>query len=632
MQTELEKIIQPGLEMAQTAKEAVDFCYEQLLAGADAEVFYGVMSDICEAAEAIHAYIAPYLKFIRPNELSALCNDITDSIQRFIQVDYHTMPYPVFTFENEIKAVVYGLYEALEFAFVILPNKEKLKEFYQERDGYCLRARELNVTEELKKLDGNEYEITMVIMTFNLLDYFKQCFESLLKFTDFEKHKVQLVVFDHGSSDDTLEYLKQYEHLKFLRIYHLKENIKNELTFVTKNTTWYDTKYTMIIANDTIATKNYLENLLACIKSDDRIAWICPSMSNTSNNQGIPVNYETIEQMHEFAEGHNVSDPAKWEDLSRLIPVFSMYNNVCRKAINHEDPGYYEFYYGDDDMSRSFVRSGFRIIVCKDTYIHHYPSLTVNTGNDIGDRMYAMRKHFYEKFHYDAWNMQYVYLYFNMYKYLKENCRQKVLFIEPCMGAAVQHLRTLMHRAGIPMPSVEISSVSLESKFKLDMEGYSDQASIVRDYTDLCSIYAEDTFDAVFIPELLENINLTNYADLFEPVKEVLKPGASVVCGFKNIFSLEHVNNVFTFRDTNESQDFRDVEVKSLRFLKTEQIVKLAEKMHYSSVKFTRIMENADTLEQRYQYSLIKDLQRIMMVDNQDRMNEISHYIAEITK
>src|ERR1035437_4840537 len=56
--------------------------------------------------------------------------------------------------------------------------------------------------------------ITIVILTWNALDYTKGCLESLRAYTDYPDYRV--IVADNGSSDGTIEYLRSLPWVKVL--------------------------------------------------------------------------------------------------------------------------------------------------------------------------------------------------------------------------------------------------------------------------------------------------------------------------------------------------------------------------------------------------------------------------------
>lgn len=630
MQNKLANTINPALELLETAKEMSDFCLDKISSKNYDEILYRCLDDLSQCIIAVENYITPYLSFLRPNSLTSVCHNINDSLMRFVKIPVAEQRYPIFTFKNEIRGSIYGLYDALEFLFIIAPDEIKLRDYYEQRNQYCLDARNLDITAELEKID-EDHEITIVIMTYNLLEYFSQCFESILQYTDFSKYRIQLIVFDHGSTDETLTYLEQFSELPFLRIHHCKENIKCEHVFLLNYYTWHDSKYTLIVANDTIATKNYLENLVTCIKSDDSIAWICPSMCNTSNNQSIPVSYTTIEEMHEFAAQYNQSDPSKWEELTRLIPVFSMFNNVCKRAVHHEDPSYYEFLFGDDDISRAFIRSGFRMLVCKDTYIHHYPSMTVSKGNDYGDRMLEMRKVFFHKFHFDAW-----YGFNDVLSYLIQRelnnlldppGKKKFLFIEPAIGTSIAYLRTLMHQRNIKLSDVEIHSVGKNKYYKLDMEGYSTLANIVEEYEDICSLYQDNIFDAVVIPYALEDLLSAHYSELFSALRQIVKPGGHIKFYFKNFYYTEDAFDILTNGSLRTVDPFELIDIKPKSYINLYQVDFLIRTCGFSKIFYTSATHeiNSSFVES----PLVQNISHIIQ-DNAGQFNNILGYSVSI--
>jgi GT2 family glycosyltransferase len=582
----LQEIIRPVLELVGTGIEGVEHCTGLVEAGQLDGTFFALADDVRRMAETVKKAIAPCLQQVRKNALTELCDNIIAGIGGFAAVPAGGHRYPEFTFRNEVRAPVLGLYEALEHAFIIQPDRDKMRQFWDRRERLCVAARDLDVSAEMAKIQ-NAYDVTIVIMTFNMLEYFSQCLESVLRFTDFEKHKAQIIVFDHGSTDQTLEYLEKYADLDYLKIHHCKYNIKNELTFMTNHSTWYDTKYTLVAANDTVATYHYLENLLACAASDDRIAWICPSMSNTSNNQGIPVDYQTIEEMHAFAEKHNVSDRRKWVELSRLIPVFSMYSNVCMRAVYFTDPSYYEFFYADDDLSRSFLRAGFRILVCKDTYIHHYPSVTVHQQSNLGQRYYEMRQIFYDKYGYDAWRFQAEIAQNLHLTGVDLNQVQRVLFIEPNVGEAPQALKTFVRSQGMDEGRLEIYSVTVQPRYMRDLEGYSGAAALLSDYEDIAKVFPGTEFDLVVIPERLERMNIGGIRDFFMKVYQRMRDGGVMFFVISNMYHHGNIERLLTL--SKIKSEFDPFENDVLKFLHINAVRSALQQCGFAEGKLTPV-------------------------------------------
>ena len=61
-------------------------------------------------------------------------------------------------------------------------------------------------------------------------------------------------------------------------------------------------RYYVIIPNDVYVTKNWLHNLLACMRSNPAIGLVVPMSSNVSNFQGVNFNFTSMPEMQKIAE------------------------------------------------------------------------------------------------------------------------------------------------------------------------------------------------------------------------------------------------------------------------------------------------------------------------------------------
>lgn len=78
--------------------------------------------------------------------------------------------------------------------------------------------------------------------------------------------------------------------------------------------------------NDVVATPRWLENLIKCIESDEKIFWVVPTCNEDgiSNAQGVKIDYEnslnSIEKIYEFGDKYNFSNRLLWEERNILMP------------------------------------------------------------------------------------------------------------------------------------------------------------------------------------------------------------------------------------------------------------------------------------------------------------------------
>lgn len=209
---------------------------------------------------------------------------------------------------------------------------------------------------------------SIVILTYNKLEVTKLCIESIRTYTP--EGTYEIIVIDNKSTDGTVDWLKKQKDLKTI---FNKKNLGfpkgcNQGIEIASGDS------ILLLNNDTVVTPNWLQNLRQCLFSSPEIGAVGSVTNNCSNFQAISVPYNSIDQMIKFAEKFNVSDPGKWEDRLKLVGYCMLVKREVIDKIGFLDeiftPGNYE----DDDYSVRILESGYRLVLCKDTFIHHFGS------------------------------------------------------------------------------------------------------------------------------------------------------------------------------------------------------------------------------------------------------------------
>lgn len=303
------------------------------------------------------------------------------------------------------------------------------------RDTYaaCLMEK----MEELHNLTPVEhrYDVSILVLAYNKLEYTRCAVESLLAHTDFSRGNIQLVLLNNGSDDGTREY---FESIPQAQVMNLRHNILGVFAYQHI----LEGKYFIGFSNDVVATPHWLENLLSCMQSDDRIAIAVPTCNEESIAcfQGLPVSYpntfEGMEAMQVFAAKHNQLNQRVWEDRSQLMPFLAIMRSdiICLRIF---DPRYTRGEFIDDDMSTLLRRTGWRQILMKDTFMHHFGGVTLGAGRnkDTGNALDAMRRVYYEKWGVDAWESRGGFANMDVL-WTQQHFRDddRVLILEPCFG------------------------------------------------------------------------------------------------------------------------------------------------------------------------------------------------------
>lgn len=204
------------------------------------------------------------------------------------------------------------------------------------------------------------YQASVVVVAYNHLeDLTKKCVESILQNTDFAKLNCELILVDHGSTDGTLEYFKTIPNAKVI---HFKHNMWGAMFQMMPMIC--QSPYYVHVANDIVVTRDWLDILLTCIKSDPKIVQVVPASCGIGNNQGVVVPFSTCDEVVAYANEHNSPDPQLWFDRVKLFPAMCVCSIPILNNLGFWDPGIYTFDICDDDFSLRARRAGFRQVQC----------------------------------------------------------------------------------------------------------------------------------------------------------------------------------------------------------------------------------------------------------------------------
>ena len=293
------------------------------------------------------------------------------------------------------------------------------------------------------------YDVSIVLCAYNKLEYTKAAIESIFAHTDFSSGRVELITINNGSDDGTREYFESLPHTKKI---NLKYNILsfNAAQYIVEG------RYYVGYANDVIATPHWLDHLYTSIESDSYIAQVVPTCNEegVSNDQGIPVPYPNtfagLERMHTFAAAHNHMNPALWEERPVLMPFLAITRtDVYRMGLL--DPIYTRAEFVDDDLSTLLRRTGWRQLLLKDTFMHHFGGVTLGEGRRkaAGNALDEMRRVYYEKWGVDAWDSRGSFIAVeDVWKWHAFRAGERVLILEPRFGDLACGLVNEYRRSG----------------------------------------------------------------------------------------------------------------------------------------------------------------------------------------
>lgn len=369
---------------------------------------------------------------------------------------------------------------------------------------------------ELAKVQNTSPLVSIVLLAYNKLEYTQLCIESILKYTSHINY--ELITVNNGSTDGTLEF---FESIPNARVVNLKENV-GPVNGFNAGILEAKGKYTACVCNDFIFTPNWLDNILKCIESDEKIGFVSPGASNVGNYQNIKGDYNNIGEMLEFAEKYNVSDPSKWEERVRLLPCVLLVRTNLLKEIGMYDPRFYFGEFADDDISFRIRRSGYKILYCKDTFTFHFGSITTGEAQLNNNSLQVSREIFRKKFNLDAWydagfNIEMI----NAIVDLVDTNRTdhyRILGINTKCGANPLQLKNYLREKGCS--NISIINYLLDSKYKIDLETVSDSV-IEGSLVEINNVLSSQQYDFIIFEHQLDQ--LENNSELITNLVNLLR-------------------------------------------------------------------------------------------------------------
>lgn len=383
------------------------------------------------------------------------------------------------------------------------------------------------------------YDVSIVLCAYNKLEYTKAAVESIFAHTDFSSERVELITINNGSDDGTREYFESLPHAKKI---NLKYNILgfNAVQYIAEG------RYYLGYSNDVIATPHWLDQLYAAMESDAHIAQAVPTCNEegVSNDQGVPVPYPNtfagLERMQEFAAAHNHLNPTLWEERSLLMPFLSITRtDVYRMGL--VDPIYTRAEFVDDDLSTLLRRTGWRQLLLKDTFMHHFGGVTLGTDrcNVANNSIVEMRSVYYKKWRVDAWEARGGFMGMeNAWRWhtFRENGR--VLSLEPRFGHLACDLFNAYRRSGY---TPHMTAAVFDERYLPDTDYLFDETVVAQHIGD---IPVQGRYDIISAGCYLDELPLDDVLADLERLYELLAPGGMLLLPVRNPGSAHELTHI----------------------------------------------------------------------------------------
>lgn len=418
----------------------------------------------------------------------------------------------------------------------------------------------------------NSMRVTsIIILTYNKLEYTQMCIESIREFTT--KNSYEIIVVDNNSSDGTVEWLKSQKDLKVI---FNKENLGfpkgcNQGINIASG------ENILLLNNDVIVTPNWLDNLDKALWSDEEIGAVGAVSNSCSYYQQINVTYKNTNEMIEFAKKYNKSNKNFWDYRTKLIGFCMLIKKSVLEKVGVLDERFTPGNFEDDDLSFRIIKEGYKLLLCKDTFIHHFGSVSFNDKNNEYIKILENNmKKFEEKWGFDTSYSNKIR--FDLIENIKENCAKNLNVLEIGCGTGATLLEIKNRYKNANIYGIEINKNACKiAKNNCNL--------IVGNIEQIELSYQNDFFDYIILGDLLEHLN--DPWKVLGNIRKYLKKDGFLIASIPNIMhasiSKELIKGSFSYTNSGI------LDKTHLRFFTLKEIQKLFEGNNYSIKKLQSV-------------------------------------------
>ena len=227
-------------------------------------------------------------------------------------------------------------------------------------------------------------KVFIIILNWNGYQDTVECLQSVRRLT---YPSCKVIVVDNGSSDGSVAKLKE----EFKEVFYIEN--KENLGFATGNNVGISyalengADYILLLNNDTVVERYFLDALARVAESDERIGIVGPKIyagmpeSSVLWGAGGEIDWGHGRTYH---TGYHETDHGQWDKIRDVDYVSGCAMLIKRKVL--EDVGLlderYFLYYEETDFCMRANRTGFRVVYVPDAKIWHKAFAT--TGGENG--------------------------------------------------------------------------------------------------------------------------------------------------------------------------------------------------------------------------------------------------------
>ena len=217
-------------------------------------------------------------------------------------------------------------------------------------------------------------KISVVTPNYNGEKFLKTFFDSL---NDDSECIGEIIIVDNGSSDNSLEYIKNNEFNFPVKVIENKENLGFSPA-VNQGIRESEYDYVFSLNNDTEVKKGSIKALVDLITSNDNIFSVQAKMLQYDNKElidDVGDEYNLLAWTKKTGENHNSSEFVNVKEIFSSCAGAAMYSKAIMSDIGLFDDNFFA-YMEDVDLALRANINGYKNLLCPDAVVYHIGSAT----------------------------------------------------------------------------------------------------------------------------------------------------------------------------------------------------------------------------------------------------------------
>ena len=240
-------------------------------------------------------------------------------------------------------------------------------------------------------------KVSVIIVTFNNLEYLKLCLESIFRYSCYPN--VESIVVDNHSQDGTKEYLREMQQRRDNIITVVNQENKGFAGGNNEGLKAASGEYIILLNDDTIVTRDWVPDLVSLLERTPRLGMIGPVSNFVGNIQKIKVNYrKDLDEIQTWAWRYTGQHADDYRSIDMLGFFCIMMKREVFEKVGFLDENYEIGMFEDDDYCRRVREEGYELGYTKRVYIHHEGSVSFKKLNSLEhQKIWDKNKNYFEK-------------------------------------------------------------------------------------------------------------------------------------------------------------------------------------------------------------------------------------------